>query len=105
MLPRQYAFVWSKHKARRRDQGIGGLILPLAGRQGIRQTNDIQSLIELLDKPTSRYIMRAHICSTSYAWRILSTSCWRAEGSMRIGPRPTGGMTMPKHRIFATTFA
>jgi hypothetical protein len=24
---------------------------------------------------------------------------------MRIGPRPTGGMTMPKHRIFATTFA
>jgi hypothetical protein len=24
---------------------------------------------------------------------------------MRIGPRPTGGMIMPKHRIFATTFA
>src|SRR3954447_24137421 len=24
---------------------------------------------------------------------------------MCIGPRPTGGMTMPKHRIFATTFA
>jgi hypothetical protein len=24
---------------------------------------------------------------------------------MRIGPRPTGGMTMPTHRIFATTFA
>jgi hypothetical protein len=24
---------------------------------------------------------------------------------MRIGPRPTGGMTMPKHRIFATPFA
>jgi hypothetical protein len=24
---------------------------------------------------------------------------------MRIGPRPTGGMTMPKHQIFATTFA
>jgi hypothetical protein len=24
---------------------------------------------------------------------------------MRIGPRPAGGMTMPKHRIFGTTFA
>src|SRR6185295_16075340 len=24
---------------------------------------------------------------------------------MYIGPRPTGGMTMPKHRIFTTTFA
>ena len=24
---------------------------------------------------------------------------------MHIGPRPTGGMTMPKHRIFATPFS
>jgi hypothetical protein len=29
----------------------------------------------------------------------------RSEDSMSIGPRPTGGMTIPKHQIFATKFA
>ena len=27
------------------------------------------------------------------------------QGSMRFGPQHTGGMTMPKHQIFATAFA
>jgi hypothetical protein len=29
----------------------------------------------------------------------------RSEESMCIGPQPTGGMTMPRHRIFAMEFA
>jgi hypothetical protein len=30
---------------------------------------------------------------------------WRSEDSMRIGTKPTGGMTMPRNRIFAMKFA
>jgi hypothetical protein len=37
--------------------------------------------------------------------RSSSTTVGCSDDSIRIGPRPTGGKTMPKHRIFATKFA
>jgi hypothetical protein len=46
----------------------------------------------------------------AYLWQPLSgvpppAYYWRAEVGVRIGPRPTGGMPMSKHRIFTTGFA
>src|SRR4051812_23876298 len=103
-----------KHKGKRRDQGIGPLILPLPTWKDIRRTNDISCMSELhrdgfafpafhggtrlllcralrllswwcdccaigserLDKPTYRYIMRSHICSTQPEQKIVDLSSY-----------------------------